>query len=37
MQVVREPQPLVELKGISKHFGEGERRVDALRHITLSV
>jgi putative ABC transport system ATP-binding protein len=37
MQAVREPQPLVELKGISKHFGEGERRVDALRHITLSV
>ena len=37
MQAVREPQSLVELKGISKHFGEGERRVDALRHITLSV
>jgi len=37
MQAVREPQPLVELKGISKHFGEGERRVDALGHITLSV
>jgi putative ABC transport system ATP-binding protein len=37
MQAVREPHPLVELKGISKHFGEGERRVDALRHITLSV
>ena len=37
MQAVREPQPLVELKGISKHFGEGERRIDALRHITLSV
>jgi putative ABC transport system ATP-binding protein len=28
---------LVELKGISKHFGEGETRVDALRDITLSV
>jgi putative ABC transport system ATP-binding protein len=37
MQAVREPHTLVELKGISKHFGEGERRVDALRHITLSV
>jgi putative ABC transport system ATP-binding protein len=29
--------PLVELKGIAKHFGEGETRVDALRNITLSV
>jgi putative ABC transport system ATP-binding protein len=29
--------PLVELKGISKHFGEGETRVDALRDITLTV
>jgi putative ABC transport system ATP-binding protein len=37
MQAVREPHLLVEIKGISKHFGEGERRVDALRHITLSV
>jgi putative ABC transport system ATP-binding protein len=37
MQAVREPHPLVELKGISKHFGEGETRVDALRHVTLRV
>jgi len=29
--------PLVELKGVSKHFGEGETRVDALRDITLTV
>ncbi len=29
--------PLVELKGISKHFGDGETRVDALRDITLTV
>lgn len=29
--------PLVELKGISKHFGEGQARVDALRDITLTV
>jgi putative ABC transport system ATP-binding protein len=28
---------LVELRGISKHFGEGETRVDALRDVTLSV
>jgi putative ABC transport system ATP-binding protein len=32
-----EPRSLVELKGISKHFGEGETRVDALRSITLTV
>lgn len=31
------PHPLVELKGISKHFGEGHTRVDALRDITLTV
>ena len=29
--------PLVELKGISKHFSEGEARVDALRDITLTI
>jgi putative ABC transport system ATP-binding protein len=31
------PDPLVQLKGISKHFGDGETRVDALRDINLSV
>jgi putative ABC transport system ATP-binding protein len=31
------PHPLVELRGICKHFGEGETRVDALRDITLAV
>ena len=31
------PQPLVEVKGLSKHFGEGESRVDALRKVTISV
>ena len=29
--------PLVEIKGIAKHFGEGETRVDALRDISMSV
>jgi putative ABC transport system ATP-binding protein len=29
--------PLVELRDISKQFGEGETRVDALRDITLEV
>ena len=38
MQEVRKKtHPLVELKGIAKHFGEGETRVDALRDITLTV
>jgi putative ABC transport system ATP-binding protein len=30
-------RPLVELKGVSKHFGVGEARVDALRDITMTV
>ena len=29
--------PLVRLRGISKHFGQGETRVDALRDITLEI
>src|SRR3546814_14288498 len=29
--------PLVQLDGISKHFGEGEARVDALREVSLTV
>jgi putative ABC transport system ATP-binding protein len=29
--------PLVELRAVSKHFGEGERRVDALADITMEV
>ncbi|MDX2203059.1 MAG: ABC transporter ATP-binding protein [Hyphomicrobiaceae bacterium] len=31
------PSALVGLRGISKHFGEGETRVDALRDISLDV
>lgn len=30
-------EALVELRGLSKHFGEGETRVDALREITLTI
>jgi putative ABC transport system ATP-binding protein len=30
-------EPLVELTKISKHFGEGETRVDALREISMTV
>jgi putative ABC transport system ATP-binding protein len=30
-------QPIVELKSISKHFGEGPARVDALREVSFDV
>ncbi|AKO99778.1 ABC-type antimicrobial peptide transport system, ATPase component (plasmid) [Marinovum algicola DG 898] len=30
-------QPLIEIAGVSKHFGEGAARVDALRNIDLTV
>ncbi|MGD9883983.1 MAG: ABC transporter ATP-binding protein [Reyranella sp.] len=30
-------QPLVRLRNVSKHFGEGETRVDALREVSLEV
>lgn len=30
-------QPVVELKNISKHFGEGSARVDALREVSFDV
>jgi putative ABC transport system ATP-binding protein len=29
--------PLIALKNISKHFGEGETRVDALREVSIEV
>lgn len=29
--------PLVEARNVSKHFGEGETRVDALRDVSLEV
>jgi len=35
MEPVR--QPLVEIAGVSKHYGEGETRVDALSNIDLKV
>ena len=37
MQDCIKPRPLVEIRRISKHFGEGETRVDALRDISLTV
>ncbi len=33
----RDRQPLIEVRGVSKHFGEAETRVDALRNIDLTV
>jgi len=30
-------EPLVRVEGVSKHFGEGETRVDALRDVSLEV
>ncbi len=33
----RQLRPLVEARGISKHFGEGDARVDALREVSLEV
>ena len=37
MTAVAQGQPLVKLRNISKHFGEGQTRVDALRDISLAV
>lgn len=37
MSEVTDSKALVELRGISKHFGEGARRVDALVDVTMSV
>ncbi|MEP0337176.1 MAG: ABC transporter ATP-binding protein [Alphaproteobacteria bacterium] len=33
----QEPSPLVGLRGICKHFGEGPTRVDALRDVTMTL
>ncbi|MEZ5820321.1 MAG: ABC transporter ATP-binding protein [Xanthobacteraceae bacterium] len=37
MALARADRPLVRLKHLSKHFGEGETRVDALRDVSLDV
>jgi putative ABC transport system ATP-binding protein len=37
MTQAQEQPPLVEVENVSKHFGEGETRVDALRNVTLQV
>jgi putative ABC transport system ATP-binding protein len=30
-------EPIVEIRNVSKHYGEGETRVDALREVTLNI
>ena len=37
MDLAPRPEPLVSLQGISKHFGEGETRIDALRQVSIDV
>ena len=37
MESVSNSGALVELRKISKHFGEGDTRVDALREVSISV
>ena len=37
MQTDITQRPLVEVRGISKHFGEGDTRVDALRNVSMTV
>jgi putative ABC transport system ATP-binding protein len=35
--MAEQQQALVQVEAVSKHFGEGETRVDALRDVTLDV
>jgi len=37
MAETRALEPLVSLRNVSKHFGEGETRVDALREVSIEV
>jgi putative ABC transport system ATP-binding protein len=37
MAELADQNALVELRAVSKHFGEGERQVDALTDITMAV
>lgn len=37
MAMTEAHEPLVRLRNVSKHFGEGETRVDALREVSLEV
>jgi len=35
--IMQELHPLVEVRNISKHFGDGDTRVDALRDVSIEV
>jgi putative ABC transport system ATP-binding protein len=37
MDLAPRPELLVSLRGISKHFGAGETRIDALRQVSIDV
>jgi putative ABC transport system ATP-binding protein len=37
MQERQQGEPLVSIQSVSKHFGEGETRVDALRDVSLDL
>ena len=37
MDLSPRPEPLVSLRGISKHFGAGDTRIDALRQVSIDV
>ena len=37
MDLAAHPEQLVSLRGISKHFGAGETRIDALRQVSIDV
>jgi putative ABC transport system ATP-binding protein len=37
MDLAPRPEQLVSLRGISKHFGAGETRIDALRQVSIDV
>jgi putative ABC transport system ATP-binding protein len=37
MSATGQEEPLVHVRNVSKHFGEGETRVDALRDVSLAV
>jgi putative ABC transport system ATP-binding protein len=37
MDLAARPEPLVSLRGISKNFGAGETRIDALRQVSIDV
>ncbi len=37
MNISHQSEPLVSVRSVSKHFGEGKTRVDALRDVSLEV